>query len=228
MATSGVDVLTKTADAVIKNAFLLINVLPATATLQAADLAYATDVLNEMIQDWTMDGVTPWRKQTATFTPVQGQAEYALTQRPLEIIELRWGQAGGTDLPLEEIEHDEYFDLPVKDTEGTPTQFYFRRDRITSTIFVWPTPHVITTELFRLTYDRRMQIVVDPAVDEIDVPQEWLSSVTYNLAARLADPYGANGPSVDRVIMRSAELFEKAKAFERQGSVAMYPEEIFY
>jgi len=219
MPTSGVDVLTRTARQVIKRAFVLINAVPATQDVREPDELYAVDVLNEMTQHWTTCGVTAWRKQSATFQPVQGQAEYTINERPLEVISLRWVQVGGTEIPLHEITHDEYFDLPNKETEGLPSQYYVRRDRTTTTVFLWPTPCQITTESVALTYNRRTQIVEPANVDtqEIDLPQEWLDTVTYCLAARLADSYGGDSQIVGRVTARSEQMFEMLKMYEREG-----------
>lgn len=223
MPTSGVDLLTKTAAQMIKRAFRLINVVPATQNVPAADELDAIGVLNTMLQEWATDGVTPWRKQSATITPVQGQVEYNIVQRPLDIIEIRWTY-NGNEIPMYELEHDEYFELPQKTNEGTPTQFYYRRNVLDGTLFVWPAPHAITTQLFDLTYDRRPQIVT-ASTEEVDVPQEWFEVVEYNLAARLADEYGAKGEVVNRVIQRAENLYSKIQMFDRQGAVYFIPDD---
>lgn len=230
MATSGVDVITRTARDVIKRAYVLINVTPATQDVPAADEAYAVDALNDMMQGWTAKGVTPWRKQSGTFTPIADQREYTITQRPLDIISLRWVETGGTEIPLTEVTHDEYFDLSNKAVTGQPSLFYFRRDRTTSTVFLYPTPRgPITTQTLAMTYNRRTQIVVpaNVATEEVDVPQEWLDTVVYCLAERLSESYGAEGGQIERVIARANMMFEEMMMYEREGEIAFYPDYTF-
>ena len=220
MATSGTDILTRTANEMIKDAFVLINVLPHSQSLSAVNEAAGINCLNAMIQDWTTDGVTPWRKQTAGFSPLQGQSEYVIAERPLEVIEMRWVNAGGTEIPLTEISHDAYFDLPNKMIQGTPSQFYVRRNRTDTSLFLWPVPAVITGETIGLTYNRRTEIVTT-GTDEVDVPQEWLQAVKYNLATYLGDEYGAHGPVYDRIQARATAMYESLKMYEREGVVGM-------
>lgn len=224
MPTSGVDIYTLTAGDIIKDAFVLINVVPATQAVPAADEAAAIRALNMMLQSWTMDGVYPWRKQDATFPPVQGQAEYNIVERPLEVIDMRWREPSGTEFPLTEISHDEYKDYPNKLTEGQPSTFYVRKNRTDTSIFLWPTPMVVTTELITLTYHRRTQIVT-VGTEEIDLPQEWLETCKYGLAARLGDQYGSQGPIFDRVLARSQQLYEESKMYERVADQAFYPDD---
>ena len=141
---------------------------------------------------------------------------------------MRWTNAFGTEIPLTEIEHDEYQDIPNKFIEGIPTEYYVRRDRSSTAVFIWPTPRgPINGEAIRLTYNRRTQIIqlANVATEEVDVPQEWLLTVTYCLAALLSDAYGAHGENVSRVIARGDMYFEKLMAYEREGDLALYPDE---
>lgn len=224
MATSGVDIYTVTAGEVIKDALVLINVVPATQAVTAADSAAAMRALNALMQTWTMDGVYPWRKQSGQFTPVQGQAEYSLPQRPLEIIDMRWVQNGGTEISLFEVSHDEYIEQPNKSAQGQPSLYYVRRNVTDTSVYLWPTPSVVTTQTVAMSYNRRTQIVTD-ASEDIDLPQEWIETLTYNLAGRLGDQYGAKGEIYNRVLQRAEYLYDQAKMFERVGVQSMYPDD---
>lgn len=225
MATSGQTLLTMSARQIIKSAFMLINVVPATQVVPEADELEAINTLNCMLADWSMDGITPWRKPEGSLPLVDGQAQYTL-QEPIEIVEMRFRRTDSAidDITLDEIEHDEYFDLPNKASPGCPTQFYYRRGRVDHTLYIWPVPNGASLGTLEYTFNRGIEYV-SVATDELDVPEYWFNAVKYNLAALLADMYGGDTVMVGRVTERAYEMKMKAEMFEREGSVYTFPDE---
>ena len=59
--------------------------------------------------------------------------------------------------------------------------------------------------------------------NDIDVPQETLPMVTYNLAARLLDMDGDSTPTAQRIIARAEQMRAQYDAFDREQFVRFEP-----
>lgn len=146
MATSGITQTPMTARQMIKEAFMLLNVVPASQAVNGDDEEAGRVMLNCMLSDWMMDGVTPWRKQIDVLQLVEGQADYTLT-RPVEIIEARYLPNGGNagdpctcGVEIDQVEWDEFQDIACKASQGQPSQFRYNRGVNDATLSVWPVP----------------------------------------------------------------------------------------
>jgi hypothetical protein len=82
----------------------------------------------------------------------------------------------------------------------------------------------VTSETLRVTYQKRFDDI-DTLDDDIDVAQEWLETVGYNLASRLLDDYPVDGKESDRIIARAEIMLQTAKDFDREDTVCFYPSE---
>lgn len=225
MATSGSIDYTLTARDVVQYALRKIGVLAIGATASAEDAAAALIELNLMLKQWAHEGPFLFTKRESTQTLVSATANYSLTStRPLRIIEARFRNAASpaTDLPMQPLTRDEYFQLPVKSASGIPTTFYFDPQAATSTLYVWPVLATATTEAIAYTYQRRIEDL-DSLNNDLDIPQEWLGTVGYALADRLLDDYGISDKVGDRITARAQEMLQKARDFEREEFLFMRP-----
>lgn len=98
-----------------------------------------------------------------------------------------------TETQMAMISHDQYFNTPVKSTAGTPNNMYY--DKIlgnslpyTGTLYVFPEPNDVD-KIITFSYLDGIQDF-DGATDDMDMPQEWLYPLVYNLACQLAVAYG--------------------------------------
>ena len=161
---------------------------------------------------WQNRGLNLWGV-TAMSVAATTAASYTLTPRPLEILGIRY-KNGVNELPMWQMTRQEYDDLPNKSSTGTPTTFYFNRQRETATITVWPVLAVTGTATFEISYQREFEDVdLDTAPD---VPGEYWEAMVYGLAARLADDYSVDGRTVTA---RAEEELRLALAFDREGSL---------
>jgi hypothetical protein len=222
MSTSDSINLSLTASQVIEYALRKINVLAEgqSSTGEAQDRALTE--LEVMLKEW-MPYPAIWRLTESYLTLVADTQGYNLNPRPYRIVDVRYRNTDANDLPMTELTRQEYYDLPDKTSNGTPTSWYFDPQRATTAIYVWPLPSSVTTETLRITHQRRMEDI-DDVDNEIDVDQEHLSTVGYNLAARLADDYGRKGPHIDRVIARAEQLKERMMDMDRVEVVRFVPE----
>jgi hypothetical protein len=125
---------------------------------------------------------------------------------------------------MEMMTNEQYQTLPMKLTTGSiPTQWYFDPQETTSTLYVWPLMSSVTTDSVVFTYQRRFEII-SSLNDSIDIPDEWVSTVGYNLADRILIDYGVAGEPAQRITMMAMKLMLKAKAFDREDVVRFVPE----
>ena len=169
--------------------------------------------LNRMLKAWQNRGVNLWAT-TAASVACTTAASYTLSPvRPLEILSCRFKRSG-VELPMQSMTRAEYDRLPVKTTQGTPTMYYYDRQREAARLYVWPVLATVSGQTLEITYTREIEDMA--ATDVIDVPGEFYDAVVYGLAARLADDYQVADP---RVQARAEDELARALAFDREGSV---------
>ena len=223
MATSGSVDYSLTARQVIKFALQKVNMLALHEDPSDERADNALIELNIMCKEW-MKYENLWRLTEGSATLVADTASYVLSPVPYRVIDARYRDADSRDLPMMQMSRSDYYDLPLKTTQGIPTQWYLDKQRATRTLYVWPVIASVTTETIQYTYQRLFDDV-DDLDDEIDIPQEYFSVVAFNLAARLADSVGRTGPHIDRVIQRAEMLLQEALDDDRPDFIQFMPDD---
>lgn len=183
--------------------------------------------LNLMIKTWGAQEHL-WTKTEGTLAMVAGQAAYALTSpRPMRVLSVRRRQ-NGIDTPLNEFSRQEYFDQPNKTgSPSVPVSFYFDPQVGNGTLYLWPAPSSQTVANFtiNLTYLRRMADM-SASNNDLDMPQEWLEAVTWNLAKRLMTQYPCNDPNqMQLVLAMAAETYDSLSGWDNEpASIYLQPE----
>lgn len=219
MATSGSIDFSLTAREVITHALRMIGVAAVFEDASGEDASIAMRQLNLMLKGWQNAGPHIFRQTEGSATLVTSTASYALSPRPYRVLDARYRDANGRDLPMLELTRQEYYDLPLKTSTGVPTTYYFDHQRAAGTLYVWPVPASVTTETIRYTYQRVFEDIDDLA-NEIDVPSEHLDLVTYALADRLMDLYGKDN---GRITQRAMMLERNARDMDREAVIRMVP-----
>ncbi len=223
MTTSSSINFSLTAAQAVEYAMRKINVLAEAQSATAESAARALTELEVMLKEW-MPYPAIWRLTEGYVALTASTAGYSLSPLPYRVIDVRYRNASAIDIPMREMTRQEYYDLPLKTSSGVPTTWYFDPQRGSANLFVWPLLSSVTTETLRITYQRRVEDI-DSLDNEIDVDQEHLSTVGYNLAARLADDYGRGGDHINRVIARAQELKERMIDMDRPEIVRFVPEQ---
>jgi len=222
MATSNSTNFNLNARQVIEYALRKINVLAKGQSPEAEDTDAALLELNTLLKEWQRYAQI-WRLKEGFINMVANQQGFNLNPRPHRVVDMRFRDSDGIDIPMHYLARQEYYDLPDKGVTGVPTQFYFDPQRATSVIFIWPVAATVTTETLRVTFQRRYEDV-DDLSNDLDVDQEHLATVGMNLAARLADDYGRTGAHIDRLVQRAALLEDRMRDFDRPEIIRMVPE----
>lgn len=229
MTTSGITSMTMTGRDIITYALRKIGAIPIAQEPSETEIEPVMDELNMMLKEWEAHGPHLWRKTDGSVSIIANTASYSLSPRPIRIIECRYRYpsdgvtANQRDLPMEQMNNEQYKTLPMKLTTGAiPVMWYFDPQETTSVLYIWPLMSSVTTDSVVYTYQRRFEIISNLS-DDIDIPDEWLSTVGYNLADRLLIDYGITGETAKRVSLMAQTLLLKAKAFDREDAIHFMP-----
>lgn len=113
-----------------------------------------------------------------------------ISDRPLRILDARTIdlENNKSSVQMELIGYDQYFNIPVKTTDGRPINGYYDKLLDAGVLYVYPRPNNVN-ELVEFTYHEAIEDV-DSATDNFDVPVEWTEALTLGLEARLCPKYG--------------------------------------
>lgn len=203
MAVTG----TQTVRDIITDALLDLEVgsigLDADATLAA----HAVRVLNRLMKSWQLNDDAPAFMKASQSLALTTAASYTLNpERPVRILSARF-KRGGQEIPMIRLTRDEYDNLPVKTTTGTPTQFYYDRQKEDALFYVWPVLASASGETVEITYEREFEDV--DINDTIDPPGEWWDVAVLQLASRLVHAYGSEAAK-QSIPMRAEMAMNKA------------------
>lgn len=179
----------------------------------AAEMSQTLVTFNAMLKAWQIPGVTMWKLSTGSITLTDATQSYTVSGRPLELGVVNWRDANGRDLPMVRLTREEYYELPIKDAAGPPTQYYYHRQRETATLFVWP---VQTTAEGTIEFEGKFEIDdITATTDTLDVPAEHYESIIYGLSDRCCDDFGVidRHPAIKAMAMEARDL---ANGFDRE------------
>ncbi len=219
MTVSGQTVYAPTALEIIEAAFNNLGVGQEGEALTPRMYADGKRALNMLILTFNAHPRL-WIYTEGTVTMVTEQASYALTDpRPLRITSIR-RRLNGIDTPLNMMSRQEYFDQPNKTVSPSiPVSFYFDPQVDEGTLYLWPAPSATAVGQYsplRFTYIRRMNIVDDTA-NTLDLPQEWVEPVTWNLAKRLMPQYPVNDPNLAQLVLgQAAEYYNNLLQWDNE------------
>jgi hypothetical protein len=149
------------------------------------DVKTATRSLNLMFADWANRGLNRWTIEQSTLSLTSGTAVYTLPADTIDILSAVIRKGTGTsqsDTQITRISRDVYINIPSKNTQAQPSQWYVDR-QITPQIKIWPTPDTTYT----LVYDRLTRIEdADSSINTLDVPFRFYPCLAAGLAYYLA------------------------------------------
>ena len=193
------------ADTLINGAFELIGVKTPNEPLSASDAQDGLRRLNQMVNLFLTQWQTSPFINRETFSIVANQATYTIgpggdfnTTRPLEITGSGLLQNPGTsaevEIPRQVLTDDQYEAITMKGLTGNMwTAVYYNANFASNraTIFLWPTP---TTSDWGLALYRRDNLTEFASLTQTYyLPPGYAEMYEYNLATRLASPYGRTG-----------------------------------
>lgn len=197
MATSPIN-----AQTILETAFANIGV---TEPLDAAMAQDGLRRLNQMVNLFLTQYQTSPFINRETFATVANQATYTIgpggdfnTSRPLDLTGSGLLQNPGTsaevEIPRQILTDDQYEAITMKGLTGNMwTAVYFNPnfDQDRASIFLWPTP---TSNAYGIAVYRRDNLTEFASLTQTYyLPPGYAEMYAYNLATRLAAPYGRTG-----------------------------------
>jgi len=195
MATSGTYTYNPTASVLITDALRYIGAIEEGGTATDSQITDCLPSFEMYIKSLGKYGINLWRISTESITLVSGTVSYTPTVKYLKMTDVIYRDSDGQDNRLIPLTRQEYWDLPDKDSSSSePTQFYYdpQISASGSTLYIWPVPDSTGAdngETLEVT-GQLLEQDIGSGSKTIDIPQEWLETIKYGLAVRLAPMYG--------------------------------------
>lgn len=194
MATTGTYTYNPTASTIITEVLRYLGVLEEGGSASPTQITDSLPAFEMYIKGLGKYGLNLWAIETQSITLVDSTCSYVPDTKLLKITDMVYRDAGGSDTIMIPLTRDEYWNLNDKDQESQPTQFYYdtQEEQLSSTIYLWPCPNDVSAgngETIEVVGQILFEDVGD-GTNELDVPQEWIETIKYGLATRLAPMYG--------------------------------------
>lgn len=222
MSTSGTTDYSLNSQQIITQALRIIRVLPAGVDPDGDDAEDAETALNLLLKTWTTHSHL-WIVTAGSAALVADQIEYSVAAARRMISVRRRYTTGAIDTPMTEMSRQEYDDQPNKETSSVPVMWYFNPQRSSRTLYLWPpaSAQTVTQYSLKYTYYRVIEDV-DALNNDVDLPQEWLECLVWNLADRLMAYHNVGFPDVTA---RAAALLAQLSGQDQEtASVFMQPQ----
>ena len=186
------------------------------------DLKTAKRSLNLMLAEWANRGLNQWTVTNSTTTLTVGDQFLDLSATTIDVLDVvlrRTENSETTDIQMSQIGRSEYWNIPNKDTQARPTQFFLDK-QLTPRLYIWPASENSTAQLI---INRLVRIEdADASVNTVDTPFRFYPCLAAGLAY-----YLALKKAPDRVQMLKAfyeEEFARAAAQdEDRASLTIAP-----
>jgi hypothetical protein len=191
-----------------------------TSFISGENIDSAVSAINEIFQEWSSRGLLLWSVEKDIIPTVAFQSEYNLPAYVSEILNVNRIDSSGYELPMSQLNRDEYVSLPYKDMPGDPLQFYVSQSHENIKINLWPVP---SNSNFQMVVWHKRYVGEVANLDDISqIPSKWEPALVYALASKLYMELPTEEMDVNRlqIINSQAEvLFMRAYHTESDGSV---------
>lgn len=221
MATSGAINSTMTVLEVGNQAHRILGQLRSDKSMTAPQGQNTVTAINMMLKSWQANANHPWRVQDYDLEWPAATPDGTLDPTIVDIEDVRCFRSATSEIQLIRYERDEFNTLPNKSQVGAPTIYSVVKERNAYRLRLWPVPSTATDLV--LTCARRIEDITSTA-EEIDVPQEWMECIVYNVADRLAQIYGMTAtPEAQDAKVKAAQLYVLMRDHQRSGSMFLQP-----
>lgn len=226
MTTSGVTTYEPTTNEIIAWAFANLGVAQEGESLTARMYEDGLRALNGILQTFSSSPHL-WTATEATLTLVANQPAYVLSPRALRVTSCRY-RLNGIETPMTMWSRQEYLDQPTKVVSPSiPVNFYFDPKVASGTLYLWPAPSTATALQYDVRYDYIRFLEIQTASNQtLDIPQQWIEAVTWNLSRRLMAQYPVNDGNLANIIIATAgETLAALRAWDQEpASIFLQPE----
>lgn len=179
----------------IKAALKQIRVLGIGESPTSEESQDSLDVLNMMMESWSLDRLYVYTEGQHNFTFVDGQTDYtvgpsadfAMSSRPLKLVSA-FSRSSGIDYPMTILTHPRQYDrLPAKSNSIMfPSAVWFEQTNPLGTLHFYPAPSAGSVYL---RFWSQLQSF-SSLTTEIELPPGYKECIVYNLGISLAGTFG--------------------------------------
>ena len=173
------------------------------------NLKTAKRSLNLMLAEWANRGLNQWTIKQRTQTVTQADGEYDLGADVIDVLSVVVRRSN-TDYALTRVSRDTFLSIPVKTTQGRPSQFFLDR-QITPNLKIWPVPEN-STDVIVCDALTRMDDA-DAQVNTLDMPFRFYPCLAAGLAYYIALKRAPNRLQMLKAMYE--EEFERAMTEDR-------------
>jgi len=199
----------------ITSAMRLNGSLASGETPTAPEANDGLSVLNDMLENWSLENLTVWGSANQSFPMVPGQATYTIgpagnfnTTRPVNI-EAAYSTFGGVDFPIQLITQEEYnlINLKIMQQPIVERMLYVNEYPL-GQLTLWPVPNQAGP--LTLSMSRVLTFPVALATS-LSGPPGYLKALRYCLAIEYASEFGIEVlPTVFQVAADAKADFKRA------------------
>ena len=146
-----------------------------------------------------------------------GQCVYAYAtklMRPLRVLDGFFRQNMGNDIPSLIIPRENYNRFGFKSSNGTIIQLYYDPQSTSGNLYVYPTSNVTNGVLY-IEFTKPIDDE-DTASDDFNFPQEWLNTLKFNLALRMAPEYEISEIKYKQIQYIAQQSFDDVKSYDQE------------
>lgn len=144
--------------------------------------------------------------------------------RPLKVVDgRRYNIESRTETPIMPAARRDYQAIPTKEEAGNINQFFYDRQLASGFLSLWQVPAAVS-ELFKFTCHRPIE-TFEAAGDNPDLPEEWIQTLYYNLAAVMAPQYEVPMQRFQMIEAKAREFLDDMAGYDREDeSIFMQPD----
>lgn len=201
-----------TAHDLIRGAMRLIGAVDPGEELTADEAADGLELLNEMLESLSNEGLACYQTLQENFALSSGVASYTVgsgatfnTTRPLDVLSA-FIRDGGIDYPLRILNREEYDRIQAKTTQYQPEYLMYTPSVANGVITLYGVPakaYAVTDGLYINSMKQLQQFT--GLTTAIVLPPGYKRMLRYNLAPEIAPEYGRKVPDAVLAIAREAK-----------------------
>jgi hypothetical protein len=180
-----------------------------------------------MLADWANRGLNRWTIEQTSVSLVQGTAAYSLGADTIDIlsavVRTNAGQSNQQDISISRVSRQEFLNIPTKNTQARPTEFYVDR-QINPSVNVWPTPD----QAYTLVFDRLVRMDdADTQQNTLEMPFRFYPCLAAGLAYYISLKRAPDRTQFLKAIYE--EEFERAASEDRdRANLKLTPNKDYY
>ena len=157
-----------------------------------------------------------------------GNSVYTYTnkiQKPMRFLDVR-RRNEGSDIPVEILAREDWFDLADKSSSGSVTQVHYQPKTLDGTLYIWQQNGNVKDYL-RCTVEYPIEDF-DSATDDCMFPSEWYEAIVYGLAWRLGTggKFGIGTEQLFNLKALADQMFEDVNSFDQEYTyVQFFPDD---